>query len=187
MKWIVRRARRAGGESGFTLIEMLVAAAMSVVIVGAASSMLISAVRDQPKLSKRAQSISTARWVLERMTREIRTGITIESITPSSVTFKAYVRHTSCGSGTLRQSTEPSIVCQITYSCTSTSCSRQEGTAAPVTLFSGIGSENVFNWTPNTEPTFVGVTLRFPNAEGEGALTISDGAGLRGVDPLGAS
>jgi Tfp pilus assembly protein PilV len=52
MKRRVRRRTAIGDESGMTLIEMLVAALMSVIIVGASCAMLISAVRDQPALSK---------------------------------------------------------------------------------------------------------------------------------------
>ena len=105
---VVHRMRRAlrsrlgahDGEAGLTLIEMFVAAAMSIVIVGAATAMLISAVQQQPELSKRAQNISTARCQLERLTREIRNGISVTAgkTTPSEVSFVARVRRASCGS-----------------------------------------------------------------------------------------
>jgi hypothetical protein len=175
-----------------TLVELLVAASMSVVIVGAAATMLISALKTQPELSQRSQDVSTARWVLERMTREIRNGIVVDSATGSSVSFRAYVRRTSCGaSGTLAASSS-AIACQVTYSCTTTSCTRLETapgvfTGTGKTIFSGINSANVFNYSPSSEePTFVGVTLRFPNPEGNGNLTISDGANLRSTEFFGS-
>jgi len=34
-----------------------------------------SAVKSQPQISEKSQAVSTARWVMERMTREIRNGI----------------------------------------------------------------------------------------------------------------
>src|SRR4051794_13012138 len=77
-----RRLARVRSEEGFTLLELLVASAMGVVVMSAVAMLMISAVRDQPKISKQAQNITTARWVLERMTREIRGGI---SITPGHV------------------------------------------------------------------------------------------------------
>ena len=96
---VLRAARgKLGTEGGFTLVEVMVAAAMSVVVVAAASSMLISAVKDQPELTKRAQSVSNARWILARLTREIRNGVVVDKATPSSVSFRTYVRSTTCGS-----------------------------------------------------------------------------------------
>lgn len=180
------------GEAGLTLIELLVAAAISVVLVGAASSMLISAVQTQPKLSKRAQNISTARWVLERMTREIRNGIVVYEATGSKVSFKTQVRRTACGAGVEEEADKPAIQCRVTYSCaTATSCTRTEtapevetgGTAT--TIVSGLDNSNVFNYSPDAEePTYIGVTLHIPNPEGSGDLVVSDGAGLRTLSLL---
>jgi len=175
-----------GGEAGLTLIELLVATTMSIVLVGAAGSMVISAMRSQPEVSSRANSISSARWVLERMTREIRDGVKVDSATASSISFQTYVRHTTCGGTTLLASTSPSIKCEVTYTCTTTSCSRAE-TALGVltggtlrTIFKGIDSSNVFNYSPSAAAaTYVGVTLRIPNPSGGSALTVSDGASLR--------
>lgn len=187
------------GEAGLTLIELLVAAAMAVVVVGAASSMLISAVRDQPKISKRAQNVSSARWVLDRMTRELRNGIAVDPATASAstVSFETYLRRTSCGGEVASEASAPSIPCQVTYSCTTTTCSRIEAapgveTGASTTLFEGIDSSDVFCYVPSGEPTptscgqvgeeaptYVRATLRIPDPEGTGDLTISDGASLR--------
>jgi type II secretory pathway pseudopilin PulG len=175
-----------GGEAGLTLIELLVATTMSIVLVGAAGSMVISAMRSQPEVSSRANSISSARWVLERMTREIRDGVKVDNATASSISFQTYVRHTTCGGTTLLASTSPSIKCEVTYTCTTTSCSRAE-TALGVltggtfrTIFKGIDSSNVFNYSPSAAAaTYVGVTLRIPNPSGGSALTVSDGASLR--------
>jgi type II secretory pathway pseudopilin PulG len=198
------RARLAGRgeEAGLTLVELLVAAAMSVVIVGAAGSMLISAVRDQPSISKRAQNVSSARWVLERMTREIRNGIVINptTATAAKVSFQTYVRRSACGGGIPSQASTPAIACQVTYSCTTTACSRTEGApgveASPPgtrsTIFSGINSPAVFCYVPSAAanpstcgpigkeaPTYIGVTLHIPDPDGGGDLTVSDGASLR--------
>lgn len=181
------------GEAGFTLVELLVAAAMSVVLVGAASSMMISALRTQPEVSQRAQDVSTARWILERMTREIRNGIAVSpSSNGATVSFRGYVRHGVCGGTTSLAAGESARECQITYNCSSgTSCTRTETEpgvftgGAPKTIFEGIESSSVFNYSPNpSEATFVGVTLRFPNPDGNGVLTVSDGAALRTAEPF---
>lgn len=186
----VLHARLAGrgGEAGITLVELLVASAMGVVLMGAVGSLVISAIRDQPRISKQAQTISTARWVLERITREIREGVKVDDATASNrVSFETYVRHTTCGGTTTLPSTSPSILCEVTYTCTTTSCSRIEaargvytGTATPI--FQGINSDNVFSYSyspGSVAPTYIKVTLRMPNPSGPAALTVSDGASLR--------
>lgn len=180
-------------EAGLTLVEMLIAAAIGVVVLGATSSMLVSTVRTQPKISDRAQDASTARWVLERMTREIRNGIAVqEGSSASTLVFTAHVRRVSCGSSATPPASSPSIECKVTYSCDGAKCTRGETTPAavgngtPVTIFEGINNEKVFSYTPEIKgASFVGVTLRFPDPDGGGNFTISDGATLRGSDPFG--
>jgi len=182
---IARLRRHTSGEAGFTLIELLVASAMGVVVMGAVVALVISAVRTQPKISQQAQNITTARWVLERMTHELRNGVAVKEATASKVSFEAYVRHTTCGSATPLAATTPAIKCRVTFECSITSCSRREGPASTgggtaQMIFSGINTNQVFTYAPGaTEPTYVKVTLRLPNPSGTNALTVSDGASLR--------
>jgi Tfp pilus assembly protein PilW len=189
MKRLSRIRAEAGSEAGLTLVELLVAAAMSVVLVGAACAMLISAVRSQPTLSKKSQEISTARYVLERMTREIRNGIAVdgETATGSYVEFKTRVRHSTCGGAVQENPSTPAIECLVTYSCTSTECSRTEtaptvpgsgGTSTPI--IDNLASDEVFSYEPSpSDASYVGITLHIANPEGKGELTVKDGAGLR--------
>lgn len=183
-------------EAGMTLVELLVASAMSVILVGAAGAMLISAVRQQPTLSKKTQEISTARYVLERMTREIRNGIAVyPGATGSRVEFKTRVRRSTCGGGVEEDPGTPAIECRVTYSCTTTACTRTEtapeapgSSGTPMTLVSGLDSSSVFNYEPSVEePSYVGITLNIENPEGKGELTVTDGAGLRIQSYLPAS
>jgi hypothetical protein len=176
------------------LIELLVASAMSVIVVGAATAMLISVVRQQPQISERSQDVSDTRYVLERMTREIRNGISVlpEASSASNLTFFAYVRHAACGSSTALPPSQSALVCKVTYSCSATACTRAEtastdpGTGTPVPLFSGIDNAKVFSYDPDLEEaSFVSVTFRVPDPRGEAHLTISDGATLRGGNPFG--
>lgn len=182
---MIGRLRRGRGEAGFTLVELLVASTMGVIVMGAVASLVISAVRTQPKISQQAQTITTARWVLERMTHELRNGIAVKEATASKVSFKAYVRHSTCGSTAQLPATTPAIECRVTYECDTTSCSRREGPASSGggtarLVFEGIDSSQVFSYAPSlTEPTYVKVTLRMPNPSGTGSLTVSDGASLR--------
>lgn len=179
--------RAVRGEAGFTLIELLVAMTMGVVVLGAVGSLMVSAMKDQPRISERAQDISTARWVLERLTRELRNGKEVaEGATPSSVSFTTYVRHTTCGGSETLPATSESIECQVTYTCTTTACSRIEAgpgvfTGTPATIFEGIDSSEVFSYLPEEaeHPTFVKITLHLTNPAGDAPLTVSDGASLR--------
>jgi Tfp pilus assembly protein PilV len=194
------RSVRLGDESGLTLIEMLVAALMSVIIVGAACAMLISAVKNQPGLSNKAQNVTTARYQLERVVREVRKALKVEKATPTEVVLLTRTQRTTCG-GTTKASPEVQRPqCRVTYRCSGTSCTRTEATeggtivGVATVVLTGLESPSVFCFVPSTEtdpsrcgpprtgagaPTYVGVNLRVPNPEGRGLLTISDGATLR--------
>jgi hypothetical protein len=163
---------------------------MGVTLMAATASLMISAVKSQPQISEKAQTISTARWVMERFTREIRNGIEVnpEKATASEVSFTAYVRTPTCGGTGALDGGKKAIPCQVTYRCTTTKCSRIEAapgvfTGTETTIFNGIDSANVFSYTPSEGPArYIEVTLRFPNPSGTGNLTISDGASLRNAN-----
>lgn len=199
MRRRVRRIPLIQNESGMTLIEALVAAMMSVIIVGASCAMLINAVRDQPALSKKAQNVTTARYQLERMVREIRNGVQVEEASSSAVILRARVRRVACGGEAQTNPAAEPVQCRIAYSCSGSTCTRTEQTLAGSSVgtttiaVSGIGSTEVFCFAPSSgedssqcglpeEPqmaTYVGVNLQVPNPDGPGLLTISDGATLR--------
>jgi hypothetical protein len=179
-------ARLRSDESGLTLIELLVAAAMSVVIVGAGASMMISAVRKQPELSEESQKVTEVRYVQERMTKELRNGVRVDEATPTTVSFVTRVRTTACGGGGSLDPGTPATNCQVTYDCSSGTCTRAEaaegvvGGGTPKPLIGELESGAVFNYFPNKEePTYVGIIFRAPDPSGSGTLTVSDGASLR--------
>lgn len=184
---MIARLRRQRGDAGYTLVELLVASLMGVVVMGAVASLVISAVKDQPKISKQAQNITTARWVLERLTHELRNGIAVKEAGASKLAFEGYVRHATCGGASVLAAASPPIKCRITYECSTTACSRSESApgvagGTPTQIFSGIDSNQVFTYAPSAEAekvTYVKVTLNLPNPSGTGALTVSDGASLR--------
>jgi prepilin-type N-terminal cleavage/methylation domain-containing protein len=182
------RLEGAGGDAGFTLIEMLVAMTMGVVVMGGVLILLIGAMRAQPEIDKKSTNIATARGALERLTREIRNGIVVSPgrANASSVSFEAYVRHTTCGGSTALPSTSAPIKCEITYSCSGESCTRIEAapgvyTGTATRMFSGLSnSSSVFSYSPSTTaPTYIGITLKIPDPSGSGSFTTSDGATLR--------
>jgi type IV pilus assembly protein PilW len=182
-----RRSRPApaDAEAGFTLIELLVAMTMGLVVIGGVLVLMMGAMRSQPRLEEQGTNIATARVALERMTREIRNGIRVDNPTASSISFEAYVRHATCGGTTFLAGTAQPIKCEITYKCSGTSCTRTEAlpsvyTGTAKTIFTGLSNaSSVFTWSPSTTPTYIGITLKVPDPEGAGALTVSDGASLR--------
>ena len=183
--WVEIR-RPTDGEAGITLIEMLVAMTMGVVVMGGVVILLIGALRAQPRLDQKSAGIQTARWALERMTREIRNGIVVDKATPSSVSFQTYVRHTTCGGTTTSASTAAPIRCEVTYTCSAKACSQLETapgvyTGTAKTIVTGLGNgSSVFTYSPSvTKATYVGVTLEIPGPSGSVGITVSDGASLR--------
>jgi len=185
------RLRRARSEEGFTLIELLVACGMGVIVMSAVAMLVIGAVKGQPKISKQAQNITTARWVLDRLTHELRNGLSVTKAEPDEVSFQAYVRRSTCGGAATLPASTPAIKCQVTYSCTTTACSRTESApetyiGTPRQIFSGIDSSQVFTYVPEVSEaseasgvTYVRVTLSLPEPDGVGAFTVSSGTSLR--------
>lgn len=186
----VAARHRLRDESGMTMIEVLVATAIGIGLLAVVSSLMISALRSQPRISSKTADIETARWVLDRMTKELRNGIAVNEATPSSVSFQAYVRRTTCGGSTAPAPTAPSIKCQVTITCTTAPrvCARREaapgqvGQGTATTVFTGLSNGGtVFTYSPSSvAPTYVKVTLTLPDPSGGGDnLTVSDGATLR--------
>jgi type II secretory pathway pseudopilin PulG len=182
---LTRPVQQTPSEEGFTLVELLVASAMGTVLMGVVALLVVGTVKTQPRISQQAQNVTTARWVLDRMTRELRTGVAVKEQSASMVSFEGYVRHATCGGTATLASSEPAKKCRITYECSTTACFRKESEPGvnggnPKKVFSGINSSQVFTFAPNeTAPTYVKITLRLPNPSGTGALTVSDGASLR--------
>ena len=200
IRLVARRLRAQDGEAGLTLIEMLVAATMSVILVGASTAMLISAVRDQPALSRKSENITTARWQLERIVREIRNGVSVEVASPSELAIVTQMRREACGGDSAASSSAEAIKCRVVYRCVGTACTRTEATldgtlvGTSVVALSGVRNpDSVFCFVPSAaedptdcgtaksgeKPTYVGIQLEVPGSQERGLLTISDGATLR--------
>jgi Tfp pilus assembly protein PilW len=181
-----RRLKEVSGEAGVTLIELLVASAMGVVLLGGVGTLLVGALRAQPAISQKSADVQTVRWVTERLTRELRDGVVVDKATASSVSFQTYVRHSTCGGTGTLPSASSSIKCEVTYTCAGSSCTRLESapgvlTGTATTAFTGLNnSSSVFTYSPNsTTPTYVGITITIPVSGSNTATTVSDGASLR--------
>jgi prepilin-type N-terminal cleavage/methylation domain-containing protein len=174
--------RRLRSESGFTLPELLIALMIGLLIAAGAATMLMVAVKAQPRTSERAAQIQQGRVMLENLTRELRQGETVSNASPSGLQILTYVHTSGCGSGTPGGDAR---MCLVTYACSDDSCVRTErdpgggGSAPARTVVTGIADPAVFSYEGGSDTTYVGVRLVFPQADGEEAVTLSDGAALR--------
>jgi prepilin-type N-terminal cleavage/methylation domain-containing protein len=183
-------------DRGFTLVELIIAMTMALLVVAGAMSMLVFALRDQPKVTEGADQVAKARTVSERMARELRQGVKVETREAAKVVFLTYVHTTACT--TAASSSAAAIQCRVTYTCATTgTCTRSvlnadgSGTALTSTLVTGVSNPTaVFCYMPSTETgkcgtakttessTYVGIELQLPAAGKSAAVTLENGATL---------
>ncbi|MFN2482504.1 MAG: type II secretion system protein J [Pyrinomonadaceae bacterium] len=63
--------RRAKGEAGFSLLELIIAMGLTVIVLGVSTALLASAVRVRAREDRRSDAIAEVRRALNTMTREI--------------------------------------------------------------------------------------------------------------------
>lgn len=173
-------------EAGWTLVELVIVSVLGIIVFSVGLAILNIALRSEPRISERAAHIQEGRALIERLTRELRQSSGVVSASPSQLVFVTFVKRTSCGDST----SGPSIQCQVTYSCSSGSCSRTErnadgtGGGTSVQLVAGLSSDSAFSYVPSSSaPEYVGVRLVFPATDQPGdpedAVTLDDGVNLR--------
>jgi Tfp pilus assembly protein PilW len=178
-----RIRKTAGSEDGWTLVEMLLAASLGLIIVGAALSMFTGALKSRPRAVSQSAGVTQAQTAMERMTRELRQGSAVVTATATQVSVITYVDQATCGGS----AGSTAITCRVTYSCSGGACTRtvaQPNGSSPgtaVTVVSGMSSNNVFTYVPpaSNTPAYLYVTLAFPDNAGRNAITLSDAVGLR--------
>ena len=177
--------RRSKAEGGFTLPELLVATALSMIVIGAGVTVFTASIQSQPRVDSQASAIQEARVVMENITREVRQGSSVPVASASQLSVITYVHSDTCGTTT--------PVCRVTYACSANgtctrTVSRPDGTSpgTAIQVITGLSSPNVFSYTPPSPgaPASVGVTLVLPAQGGGNAITLNDGATLR--NPSGA-
>lgn len=175
-------------ESGLTLIELMIAATLGLVVVGAAMTVFVGVIRSEPRTTSKVTAIQEARVTVDRITRELRQGFDTPTTLPGQLAIVTYVKEATCGGA----AASSSIVCRVTYTCATGVCTRrvsQPDGSAPgpaIRVADGLASTSVFSYLPNqVEPTYVGVTLAFAT---DGApVTLGDGVALRNSDEGGGA
>lgn len=167
-------------ERGFTLPELMVATAVSLIVVAAGMALLSAAMHRQPATSERASQIQQGRVMAESLVRELRQGESVSG-TPTNLVIATYVNSAACGGA----HASTAILCRVTYTCAADACTRTEARpdgsspGSPVTVVSGIANPSVFDYSPTTNPTYVSVRLEFADRDGEETVTLEDGTALR--------
>ena len=187
MNRIRQRARTISREDGFTLPELLLAAALLIGLMGVMAAMITVVARTQPRIAERSGQIQSGRVMIEQLTRELREGSQLSGTqTASTLSFLTFVRRQVCGGTALPTSAAtPAIECRVSYTCTAGACTRVEALPSgnqpgpPVRIVEGLNSSEVFGYSAPTNPGHVTVNLEFPAQEGDEAVTLSDGAALR--------
>jgi prepilin-type N-terminal cleavage/methylation domain-containing protein len=169
------RRRLRDDQSGFTLVELLVAMPIALLVVFMALLVLESAVRSELRTREHAQALRDQEVGLERMTRELREATSFTFLTSQKVEFDAHIR----SAGGLRK---------IQYDCSSGDyCLRLEdpvgGTVSGGTrIVDALVNPDVFEPEPDfVNPRYVGVVARVRISEDRRLITLRDGVDLRNL------
>lgn len=167
-------------QSGITLMELMVAIAISLVTLVAALAALEVVARQQPRISNHGLRIQEARAALEQMTRDLRQTYSVNSSSSASLDVLTYLRTPGGNSSEQRR---------VVYDCTASSCTRQEGSvdgalAASELIIDEVRNSDIFSYQPdNVNPRYVKVKFSFeikrdPTDPAQ-PVTLSDGVQLR--------
>lgn len=179
------RGRR--GEKGYTLPELLIALAIGMLVVFGATSMVMMAVKAEPRTSEKAGQLQQARTVAERLVRELRQGREVIAASATGLEVITTVHGSSCGAG----GGAGTLLCRVVYECEGGACTRAErepdgsGSAPAEQVVSGLSSPAVFGYEAEEgqSPNYVTVRMVFPGGQGGESVTVADGAELRNWSP----
>jgi prepilin-type N-terminal cleavage/methylation domain-containing protein len=163
-------------QSGFTLVELLVAMPIALIVVFAVLLVLDTAVPSELRTRERAQALRDQEVGLERMTRELREATSFTFLTSQKVEFDLHIR----SAGGLRK---------IQYDCSSGDhCLRLEGpvggplSATGTRIVDALVNPDVFEPEPDfVNPRYVGVVARVRLSDGRRPITLRDGVDLRNL------
>jgi Tfp pilus assembly protein PilW len=177
-------------EDGITLIELMIAMALGLVVIGAVTTMVIGGLHRQPREEQRSAAVQRARTTMERITRELRQGTSVPAASATQLSIVTYVDQATCAGG----ASPNAVLCRVTYTCSAGICSRTvarpDGSSpgAATRVADGLSSSSVFSYAASggsctlasaTQPTGVCIKLAFPGSGGGNAITLEDGVGLR--------
>lgn len=166
-------------ERGFTLVELLTAATLSIVLLSAVLLFMDTGLREQSSLTKANVALNQQRVGLERITREVRQATSFALVNSQVIEFTMYVPGSS-----------PAQQRRVRYDCSQGDvCRRSSGpvggafTSTGVAIVSVVQNADVFDPQPDLYPTYVSIALKV-RAEGarddpDRVITLRDGVDLR--------
>jgi Tfp pilus assembly protein PilV len=179
-------------ERGFTVIEILLYAVLSLVVIVGPLLYLLTTIRQQNAVSSRAYAARQAEFGLEQMVRDLReamssdaTGaslnVTVSNPTTSTTAISFYIP--TPGSDTTKQQvtwTCPSAGASGAGNCTRTigSSSRTEIVDVKSATFSPVNQSGASMTLTATNPAYIGITL---NVQVTSQLDASQTTAVSGV------
>lgn len=167
------RRRRARCDSGFSLVELLVAMGIFLVVVAALMSQLTSAQRSQHYAQDRATILDQCRASMARMTLDARQAASIDpNSTPTHLVMTTYV---------------DALLTTVTYDISGTNLMRTVQGRASETLQTNLANTSIFTYEPSaSNAQTVAILLQVkPPASPNTVISLSSEAHLRNIDPGG--
>jgi prepilin-type N-terminal cleavage/methylation domain-containing protein len=167
--------RRLQDQSGFTLVELLVAMPIALIVLMIAMGAVATALRGELSSRQHSEALRAQQVGLERMTRELREATSFNFLNSRRVEFNAWSRNANG----LRH---------IGYDCTSgTSCIREEGPLVGAfsdsrVIIDDLVNADVFEPEPDfVNPRYVGIVAAVRIAKDRRVITLRDGVELRNL------
>lgn len=162
-------------DRGFTLVELLVATAIGLALIGVTVALVTSALQSEPRSTNRSSQIEAGRVMLERITRELREGCRVEPVAGKEAGQSLAV-FMDCDTGPT-----------YNYTCETGQCEREDvekGTSALMVDGLEVEGEAWPVFVLSDDNDYVEIQLRFPRAEADGeSVTLSDGVAMRNQQP----
>ena len=143
-------------EGGFTLVELTISMSMLIAVLAIATPLITTAMRSEPELRERSANVQEARIVLDRLTREIREGVS--AVTAGALHLVSPTAPTPASRPVAAPRSSPErapTLCRVTYQCVGGLCRRTEARedgASPASpawsSIRGLQTNNIFAYTP---------------------------------------
>jgi len=153
-------------ERGHTLVELMIAGALSVVVLGAVLGLLDRSARYVSAGTERGHLVREGSIVVDQMIRDVRQASQITVNSPSSVTLRTYVREGDASS----------YEWYVDYNCyVETGCSRLEFYGGRTRMATGLQNTDVFA----VSGRYVSINLVLRDAATKTTVRFEDGAEAR--------
>jgi Tfp pilus assembly protein PilW len=151
---------RLTGQKGFSVAELLIAAAMTSLLMAAVFMILQQGQNAYLFGAGRAEVQQTSRGALDRIARELRTGIAVTAATATSITFQ-YIDDSGAALGNVP------VTVTVQYSLTGTNLQRNQTVPAlagqPETVIGGVNAFALTYFDTNNVATTTAADVRTVN------------------------